>query len=118
MDKIDDPRISAGLKALIAELVAGDYTTMIANKRLDGMADVVHEYLDGYLGQITMPPDEAFELVELWVNDPFEKDGQHWDFWLDIHLWADGAESELYASVWGYERDDKTMFLKIRSIVS
>jgi hypothetical protein len=86
MDKIDDPRISTGLKSLIAELVAGDYATMIANKRLDGVAYFVEEILHGYPGQINMPPDEAFELVELWVKDPFEKDGQHWDFWLDIRL--------------------------------
>jgi hypothetical protein len=112
MHTINDPRISAGLKALIAELVIGDYATMIAKGRFIGDEDALREFLALYPGHLTMPPDEAFATVLMFVYAPDQT------FQIDMSLWLNGQPSEIKAATEGYEDEDGDLMFKLIGVFS
>lgn len=92
------------VKEIVSRLVRHDYGAVVENddvKRLS--ADEVKLAIEEYPGEITMPPDSAFEKMDIYGKT---------DSWksVDMDLWYNGSRSDLTLSVRIFEKEGSVRY--------
>jgi hypothetical protein len=91
-DRVSRAKIVPLLKNLIAEIVAKNYSRVVeGSKRKDLTAEILQREVEDYPGSMTMPPDSAFEIVQLHgISDEWRS--------IVMHLWYDDKRGDLAIS--------------------
>lgn len=89
-----DEMIKDILKVLVIDLVNGNYNDLIKDGRIVRLTeDEIKNVITSYRGQLTLPPEDAYDLVEIYqVNNSNQ-------YAVDFDLWIDNQRSDLTLSI-------------------
>ncbi len=103
---MQEPDFKTLVRAFVEQLVAGNYQAAV-NLSFDKhrlRAEWIEREVEDYPGQITLPPDSAYQNIEVFPYD----DGS--GYGLDFSLWFDNKKSDLEIRVNAIETGGKLHF--------
>jgi len=103
---MQEPDFKTPIRAFVEQLAAGDYQAVVdlsfVKDRL--RAEWIEDEIKDYPGQITLPPDSAYQNIEVYPYD----DGS--GYGLDFPLWFDNEKSDLEIRINAVKVRDKLHF--------
>jgi hypothetical protein len=94
---IDDNIIAKLLRALVEDLVHGNYEEIKKKGRAGRLSrEEIKEAIDDYPGKITLPPEESFKKFHRYEYDKNNEDEE--GCLIEYELWYDQQESDLTLS--------------------
>lgn len=88
-----DMEIKNILKMLVIDLVNGNYSNLVKDGRIGRLTeDEIKNVIGNYRGQLTLPPEDAYNQVQI-----YQENDSH-QYAVDFDLWIDNYPSDLTLS--------------------
>ena len=90
MKNIDNNQLIILLKEIVTDLVSHNFNKIVTDKKNGRLtANEIKKAVYGYPGDLTMPPEQAFDKYQKYITDQDEV------FIIEFELWYDNEPSDL-----------------------